>query len=960
MLKPERRTDCSFGNPSTCEFSRNWDRSRHKEHLKHAKPAIDASMPKTAFLTRKHSKDWEYQQRCKMEASYRNLQMMRAIGEILAKDPPEYSRSGPTTLNKEYRKKEISKISVENMNFVHRILQLKSEYSRERMDKDNLEHEKQLFRNSYSERKFLEKTFGQKAKKIHFVSSGYVKGNVNVSPDYVRSVKSTLSPTPSTYAPPLDEFDGENEPKPSSARLLSSRPCDSRDSPTLSSPERELQKDSKETYLDYNRSRQSLKNNKQPLSAVDETETKENKQLRNVINTIFTAPTNEIKSRTSAKSSTENINFTEHLKHHQFKLDKNASETSSALIEIAFTSDSKSSVKTRLSSKNKQLKTKKSSFTSPNPKHKQSIFESLKLEDKTLNTSLISDTLRNHTSEVKTDFKQAEMSSTLSRKRIIKRSNSAQSIRSLNQLSSTSNVSHKLLPPLREPHIEEVVIASQEESYRRSLIDAALSASRVGSAKESKRTTLTHSLICARSDSDLNGEERNTEKMIVSDSIVAANNNICLNDSYLHNRNLSDDTIEKNNEVLRTVSSNSMNNSSEIPNKTMNLTEEVDNSKKLNTEEKLPSGSDYEDDGDFEIFSDEEKQNDSSNEPKSYSPRITSSNKIIETEKKPSVETLLQSADDERLFHAGNSPIHLTTLEDEPMHSRNNNWKLTSSSSNTSIHLSSSASGVKMDKSKNTPVSLPRVAQLVHQRQLELLKSAENAEQEQKKKLERKKRILSDHSIEIAPRVASLKASKNKNDLKSSMKLTDSGYLNKSASNRSLLRDSKSKNASNSNSILQSVPNFPKVNAISSEESLKIPSLSIKKDHHQLKDLPMPDSNIHSIHEELTGGLSSVLLLDHSANMETHSLQIDKVHLPETTDGSDGEQLDFTNEVMMALPPRMFDCEQNLEYSSLKDDFLSIHSKAENFSESNAVTDDEFEQEDMLSSLSCKNSDLSV
>lgn len=153
MKCAQKRTNVSYGNPIIAEIETAKTFNRHRAQLKSIRPSIDTNAPKPQPHLQLYGRDYFAKKRAVTEAAFQDLKMIQSIARTMTRPYVVASTKGPVSLNCNYRKKELFRITMENHQLLDRLENLQPVISRKKMDDDHRVNQLYMVNASYSARK---------------------------------------------------------------------------------------------------------------------------------------------------------------------------------------------------------------------------------------------------------------------------------------------------------------------------------------------------------------------------------------------------------------------------------------------------------------------------------------------------------------------------------------------------------------------------------------------------------------------------------------------------------------------------------------------------------------------------------------------------------------------------------------------------------------------------------------
>lgn len=152
-MKCQRRTDVSYGNPIIARIEKAKSDSKHSWAIRNMQTSIDNAPPKPMPHLTTFGRDYFAKKKATTEAAFADLKMIQSIAKTMTRPFELPSHRGPTSLNADWRKKELFRITMDNHKLLERLENLKPYYDTDKMERDHAEHHRYMINSSYSARK---------------------------------------------------------------------------------------------------------------------------------------------------------------------------------------------------------------------------------------------------------------------------------------------------------------------------------------------------------------------------------------------------------------------------------------------------------------------------------------------------------------------------------------------------------------------------------------------------------------------------------------------------------------------------------------------------------------------------------------------------------------------------------------------------------------------------------------
>ncbi|KAF4679058.1 hypothetical protein FOZ62_023695, partial [Perkinsus olseni] len=139
----QKRTDTSHGNSLIARREFKRQQQKHRETIRRMQPSIDTRRPADHKHLTLYGRDYYAKKRQITESAYNDLKMIQSIAQTMTRSPEllgSARRPGPVSLNREYRKRELFRITLENHALLGRLERLRPYYSTARLERDYLRH----------------------------------------------------------------------------------------------------------------------------------------------------------------------------------------------------------------------------------------------------------------------------------------------------------------------------------------------------------------------------------------------------------------------------------------------------------------------------------------------------------------------------------------------------------------------------------------------------------------------------------------------------------------------------------------------------------------------------------------------------------------------------------------------------------------------------------------------------
>ncbi|KAF4682116.1 hypothetical protein FOZ60_011027 [Perkinsus olseni] len=147
----QKRTDTSHGNSLIARREFKRQQQKHRETIRRMQPSIDTRRPADHKHLTLYGRDYYAKKRQITESAYNDLKMIQSIAQTMTRSPEllgSARRPGPVSLNREYRKRELFRITLENHALLGRLERLRPYYSTARLERDYLRHMRYMVQSS--------------------------------------------------------------------------------------------------------------------------------------------------------------------------------------------------------------------------------------------------------------------------------------------------------------------------------------------------------------------------------------------------------------------------------------------------------------------------------------------------------------------------------------------------------------------------------------------------------------------------------------------------------------------------------------------------------------------------------------------------------------------------------------------------------------------------------------------
>jgi len=154
-MKCQRRTDVSYGNPVVADKEQNRLHGLHRQRVANVRSSVDNSCPPSQPHLTTFGRDYFWKKKRTVEAAFSDLKMIQSIARTMTRPLDVPSNKGPTSLNANFRKQELFRITMDNHKLLNRLENAASQstFSTKRLEECHLENRRHMANASYSARK---------------------------------------------------------------------------------------------------------------------------------------------------------------------------------------------------------------------------------------------------------------------------------------------------------------------------------------------------------------------------------------------------------------------------------------------------------------------------------------------------------------------------------------------------------------------------------------------------------------------------------------------------------------------------------------------------------------------------------------------------------------------------------------------------------------------------------------
>lgn len=153
MKCAQKRTNVSYGNPIIAEIETAKTFRKHREQLAGIRAGIDNRPPKPQPHLQLFGRDYLAKKRATTEAAFQDLKMIQSIAKTMTRPYKLPSTKGPISLNANFRKRELFRITMDNHRLLERLENLDPVLRASKYDEDHKKNQLYMVNSSYSARK---------------------------------------------------------------------------------------------------------------------------------------------------------------------------------------------------------------------------------------------------------------------------------------------------------------------------------------------------------------------------------------------------------------------------------------------------------------------------------------------------------------------------------------------------------------------------------------------------------------------------------------------------------------------------------------------------------------------------------------------------------------------------------------------------------------------------------------
>lgn len=151
------RTDVEFGgNAYIQKKERERLMKHHRERIKHMKSALDMKCPEDQPHLTTYGRNYFAKKKQTTEAAFNDLKMIQAIAQTMTRPFPYEEKKeavAPPSLNRDWRKRELFRITMENHKLLDRLENLKPTASNKKLEADYQKNQKYVVNSSWTARR---------------------------------------------------------------------------------------------------------------------------------------------------------------------------------------------------------------------------------------------------------------------------------------------------------------------------------------------------------------------------------------------------------------------------------------------------------------------------------------------------------------------------------------------------------------------------------------------------------------------------------------------------------------------------------------------------------------------------------------------------------------------------------------------------------------------------------------
>jgi len=150
-MKCQRRTDVSYGNPVVADKEQNRIHGLHRQRVANVRSGVDNSCPPSHPHLTTFGRDYFWKKKRTVEAAFSDLKMIQSIARTMTRPLDVPSNKGPTSLNANFRKQELFRITMDNHKLLNRLENAASQstFSTKRLEECHLENRRHMANASY-------------------------------------------------------------------------------------------------------------------------------------------------------------------------------------------------------------------------------------------------------------------------------------------------------------------------------------------------------------------------------------------------------------------------------------------------------------------------------------------------------------------------------------------------------------------------------------------------------------------------------------------------------------------------------------------------------------------------------------------------------------------------------------------------------------------------------------------
>jgi hypothetical protein len=157
MFYKNTRTDVEYGGNSVIQKKeRERLMTHHRERIRHMKSALDMKTPEDQPHLTTYGRNYFAKKKQTTEAAFNDLKMIQAIARTMTRPFPyedKKEQQAPHSLNRDMRKRELFRITMENHKLLDRLENLKPGMSVKKLNEDYAKNQKYVVNSSWTARR---------------------------------------------------------------------------------------------------------------------------------------------------------------------------------------------------------------------------------------------------------------------------------------------------------------------------------------------------------------------------------------------------------------------------------------------------------------------------------------------------------------------------------------------------------------------------------------------------------------------------------------------------------------------------------------------------------------------------------------------------------------------------------------------------------------------------------------